>query len=87
MVAQREKEKAVSLDKAITGQFLKIFSIPEGVLYAQFVRLGIHEGQRVRCLERLPGGTIILQKHRQQIAIGYSLAKHIIVVPSDQEPA
>jgi Fe2+ transport system protein FeoA len=87
MALSKKKETPVSLDKAVTGQTLKIFSIPEGIMYAQFVRLGIHEGQRVQCLERLPGGTIILQKHRQQIAIGYSLAKHIMVIPSDNEPA
>jgi Fe2+ transport system protein FeoA len=87
MIARIEKEKTISLDKAVTGQSLKIFSVPEGIMYAQFVRLGIHEGQRVRCLERLPGGTIILQKNRQQIAIGHSLARHILVVLSDEEPA
>ncbi|HUN65025.1 MAG TPA: ferrous iron transport protein A [Bacteroidota bacterium] len=75
----------MSLDEARAGQSLKISSLPDGMLYAQFVRLGINEGQRVRCLERLPGGTIILQKNRQQIAIGHSLAKHIVVVPAEDE--
>jgi Fe2+ transport system protein FeoA len=87
MVSLKEKEKTVSLDTAVSGQSLKIFSLPEGVLHAQFVRLGFHEGQRVRCLERLPGGTVILQKNRQQIAVGYSLAKCIIVIPTEEKPA
>ena len=53
---------------------------------AQFIRVGIHEGEKVRCLERLPGGTIVLQKNRQQIAIGHQLAKQILVtVLSDGE--
>ncbi len=63
-----------------TGQWVRISSLPEGILYAQFVRLGIHEGQRVKCLERLPGGTIVLQKNRQQVAVGHALAKIIYVV-------
>lgn len=59
------------------GEWVKITSLPQGVLKAQFVRLGIHEGEKVRCLERLPGGTIVLQKNRQQIAIGKKLAEQI----------
>jgi ferrous iron transport protein A len=47
---------------------------------AQFIRFGIHEGQRVRCIERLPGGTVVLQKNRQQIAIGHTLARQVFVV-------
>jgi ferrous iron transport protein A len=39
--------------------------------------LGITIGSKVTCLVRLPGGTIILQKNRQEIAIGYDLAKKI----------
>jgi Fe2+ transport system protein FeoA len=62
-----------------SGQWVRIISVPQGVLKAQFVRLGIHEGERVKCLERLPGGTIVLQKNRQHIAIGSQLAKQILV--------
>lgn len=87
VVVRKEKEKTMSLDEAVSGQSLKIFSLPGGILHAQFVRLGFHEGQRVRCLERLPGGTVILQKNRQQIAVGYSLAKHIVVVATEEKPA
>ena len=59
---------------------MKIVLLPHGTLRAQFIRIGIHEGERVRCLERLPGGTIIIQKKRRQIAIGHQLAKQIYVV-------
>jgi len=54
--------------------------MPHGTLRAQFVRLGIHEGEKVKCLERLPGGTVVIQKNRQQIAIGHQLAKQIMVI-------
>ena len=65
---------------AITGQWLKIHSLPHGLLRAQFIRLGINEGERVKCVERLPGGTIVIQKNRQQITIGHLLAQKIFVL-------
>ena len=43
------------------------------------IRLGILKGQLVRCLERLPGGTIVIEKNRQEIAVGVALAKAILV--------
>lgn len=43
------------------------------------MRLGLLEGEMVRCLEKLPGGTIVLEKNRQEIAIGFSLASTIVV--------
>ncbi len=70
----------IPLNFSPPGQWLKIHSLPRGHVYAQFIRFGIHEGERVRCIERLPGGTIVLQKNRQQIAIGHSLAKQIFVL-------
>ena len=54
--------------------------MPEGEIRAQFIRVGIHEGERVQCLERLPGGTVVIGKHRQQIAIGHQLARRIVVI-------
>ncbi len=73
-----------SLSEIGAGQWIKISALPQGVLYAQFVRLGLHEGQRVRCLERLPGGTIVLQRNRQQVAVGHQLAKDIYVIPDGE---
>ena len=79
----KTRSKPVLLSETSAGQWLKIHSIPDGDYHPQFVRLGIHEGQRVRCLERLPGGTIVLQKNRQQIAVGHLLARLIRVVVLD----
>lgn len=69
-----------TLDKAKKGTPVTILSLPKGELKVQLIRLGITEGETVRCLERLPGGTIILQKNRQEIAVGYDLAKNIKVI-------
>jgi ferrous iron transport protein A len=73
-------KNAVPLHLTSTGDVLRIASMPHGTLRAQFVRLGIHEGEKIKCLERLPGGTVVIQKNRQQIAIGHQLAKQIMVV-------
>ncbi len=66
-----------TLDKVKKGNFLTIVNLPSGLIKVQLMRLGILEGDKLFCLERLPGGTIIIQKNRQEIAIGYELAKQI----------
>ncbi|MGA9364006.1 MAG: FeoA family protein [Bacteroidota bacterium] len=73
------KQKTVPLILVRAGNLVKIISVPKGALRAQFIRLGISEGERVTCLERLPGGTIVIQKNRQQIALGHKLAREILV--------
>ncbi|MCF8259172.1 MAG: ferrous iron transport protein A [Melioribacteraceae bacterium] len=66
-----------TLNNAKKGNFLTITQLPEGNIRSQLIRLGLLKGQNAECLERLPGGTIILQKHRQEIAIGSDLARQI----------
>ena len=80
-----QSAKIKSLYFTVTGEWLKIHSIPAGLIRAQFLRFGIHEGERVRCMERLPGGTVVIQKNRQQIAIGDLLAKQIFVLVVEKE--
>ncbi len=77
---ENEQEKGVPLFGLRAGNWVRILSLPHGTLRAQFIRVGIHEGEKVHCIERLPGGTIVLQRNRQQIAIGHQLAKQISVV-------
>ena len=73
------KPRTIPLILVRAGNSVKIVSVPRGTLRAQFIRLGISEGERVVCLERLPGGTIVIQKNRQQIALGHKLARQIVV--------
>ena len=61
---------------------LTITDIPEGRPRTQLIRLGIMKGEAIRCIERLPGGTVVIEKNRQEIAIGVSLAKTIVVAPA-----
>lgn len=67
------------------GTRLRILDIPEGRGRTQLIRLGIMKGEVVQCIERLPGGTVVIEKNRQEIAIGASLAKTIIVEAAGTE--
>ncbi|MBM4170313.1 MAG: ferrous iron transport protein A [Ignavibacteria bacterium] len=69
-----------TLDKAQKGRLVTIINLPFGELRAHLIRLGITEGDSIKCIERLPGGTIVIQKNRQEIAIGYDLAKKIKII-------
>lgn len=75
IVKEREMDK--TLDKIAQGYFLKIIKLPSGDIKSQLIRLGISEGDKLKCTHKLPGGTIVVQKNRQEIAIGYDLAKKI----------
>lgn len=68
-----------SLDKVVKGTCFIIVDIPQGINKVQLIRLGISIGDKIICLHRLPGGTIIIRKNRQEIAIGYHLAKEISI--------
>ncbi len=69
-----------TLDKAKKGVPVTVIKLPAGDIKSQLIRLGIAEGDTFRCLERLPGGTIVVQKSRQEIAVGFDLAKKIQVI-------
>ena len=69
-----------TLDKSKKGNSVVILNLPHGNLKSQFIRLGITEGSSVNVYERLPGGTVVLQKNRQEIAVGSDLAKKIKVI-------
>ncbi|HTY38989.1 MAG TPA: ferrous iron transport protein A [Bacteroidota bacterium] len=78
--------KHILLHQAAKGSRLIIVEVPEGRAKAQLIRLGVVKGEFIRCLERLPGGTVVIQKHRQEIAIGVALARSIIVAHATSEP-
>jgi Fe2+ transport system protein FeoA len=67
------------LHEVAKGSSVTITKIPEGKRKSQLIRLGIIPGEVVRCLERLPGGTIVLEKNRREVAIGKQLASVIFV--------
>jgi len=69
----------IPLHKIQKGNRVVIVEVPEGKGKSQLIRLGILKGEFIRCLERLPGGTVVIEKNRREIAIGMSLAKTIFV--------
>lgn len=69
-----------TLDKAEAGNRIQVIKLPSGEIKSQLIRLGIAEGDIIKCSQRLPGGTIVVQKNRQEIAIGFALAKKIKVI-------
>lgn len=59
------------------GRQFIIVRMPDGNEKMQLIRMGVCEGDMVACVERLPGGTMVIQRNRQEIAIGSGLAKRI----------
>jgi Fe2+ transport system protein FeoA len=73
------KNSAVPLHTIPKGSRVLIMEIPEGKRKSQLIRLGILKGEFIHCIERLPGGTVVIEKNRREIALGVSLAKSIFV--------
>lgn len=71
----------MTLDFVKKGEQLEILEIPDPYIRAQAIRLGIYEGAKLKCSEKLPAGPVILQNRMQEIAIGRNLAKKILVKP------
>jgi Fe2+ transport system protein FeoA len=70
----------MTLDKVNYGETIEIINIEDKNIRAQAIRLGISEGSRLFCSVKLPAGPIILQRNRQEVAIGRSLAKRIKIL-------
>jgi Fe2+ transport system protein FeoA len=67
------------LHSVTRGSRLIVVEIPEGRSRIQLIRLGVLEGEMIKCIERMPGGTVVIEKNRQEIAIGAALARTILV--------
>lgn len=72
----------MTLDQAEKGQKIEIIKIPDEKIRVQAIRLGIFEGSKLICSEKLPGGPVILQNRMQEIAIGRNLAREIEIKPA-----
>lgn len=69
----------MNLDKVSKGQVVRILSIPDVNVRAQAIRFGISENEIVNVSEIILGGPVVLEKGKQEIAIGRNLAKTIEV--------
>jgi Fe2+ transport system protein FeoA len=79
LIAAATAKGGFPLDSVKKGSRLVIIDIPDGKSRTQLIRLGILEGQVIQCIERMPGGTVVIEKNRQEIALGAGLAKTIVV--------
>jgi len=75
----RNKSMNSSLSNAAPKDKVIIKFMPEGNFKSQLLRFGIFEGQKVECISKLPGGTMVIGLNRQEIAIGASLTNKILV--------
>ena len=73
------KAKNSSLSSFSPKDKVVIKFMPEGTFKSQLLRFGLFEGQKVECLSKLPGGTMVIGLNRQEIALGGSLTKKILV--------
>lgn len=67
------------LSQAKKGNHFIICELPDEEIRYHLMRMGLSSGDKVTCAQRLPGGTIVLKKKRQEIAIGFELAKKIMI--------
>ncbi|MFC2135517.1 ferrous iron transport protein A [Bacteroidota bacterium] len=65
------------LNEIKRGDEIRIISLPSGGEKSQLIRMGISEGDLVECVEKMRGGTVVIKKRRQEIAIGHKLANKI----------
>ena len=72
-------DDTLPLTEAPRGRELEVVDVPAGRSREQLIRLGILTGHTIRCIQRLPGGTMLIEKNRQEIAIGVRLASSITV--------
>lgn len=63
--------------KKMKGRIAELPDDPS--LRSQCIRLGLNIGAEFVCIERLPGGTVVAQVGRQEIALGRDLAESILV--------
>ena len=71
----------IKLSAIRKGGRARIAQLPAGEMRSRFIRIGLMEGAVVSCLERLPGGTIVLVFHHQEVALSGELAASIEVSP------
>lgn len=69
----------MTLYNASKGSKIRILNIIDKNIRFLAIRIGIYEGAMFICSEKLPGGPIILQSGRQEIAVGKRLAENIVI--------
>ena len=71
-------KELISLNKAKQGSEIKLEKISDNVR-TNLIRLGLCVGDFVKCVAKVPGGPVVLEKGLQEIAIGQNYAKDIYI--------
>lgn len=61
------------------GQTVSVIKISDEETRIQFIRFGISEGSKLKCLEKIPFGPFMLRHKSQELAIGREAARKITV--------
>lgn len=78
------EKHGIPLNTVPRGKRVTVVQVPEGRTKVQLIRLGILQGESITCVQRLPGGTMLVEKNRQEIAIGVALASAILVADAPE---
>lgn len=71
----------VTLDEAERDQEVKIVSVAGDDIRVQAIRFGVSAGEVVKCVEKIWQGPIVIERGKQEIAVGRNLARRIQVHP------
>ena len=66
------------LNQVQSGENFSFVSIPSHIK-SDLIRLGLCEGDLVKCISRIPGGPVVVEKDLVQIAIGNNYASEISI--------
>lgn len=69
----------MSLDNVKKGEFIKIDQFKDFAIKNYLIRFGIVEGSKIQCFQKIYKGPVVIKFNRQEIALGYDIAKNILV--------
>lgn len=75
----------MTLEQAEKGQRVLILSVEESSMRAQAMRLGIYEGAKFICAEKIKGGPVILCGRGSETAVGQCLSQKIKIELAQDE--
>ena len=74
-----ENRRTLTLTDINQAEGVRVLQIPEGLLGAQLMRLGISEGSELMCVLKIPTGPIVVRRGDVEIALGRKIASKIQV--------
>lgn len=71
--------RTLTLVEAKKGATVEVLEIPDGLVRAQLMRLGISEGSTLICALKVPTGPVVVRQGDVEIALGRKIASDIQV--------